>query len=307
VPIRARFLAAPVALLLALDAAAVAHISAPVRPPSFRRGGAFAVAGTGGRPFPYSPLVAPDAATVTTVPATTTSSLAVVAPKPRASIATTTTTTRAPGATAPRQAEARPPLGTYTYAVTGWESATGFGKRDYPAAATMDVHTSPDAGADELVYDLVLSSQHSEREIVAFRTDGVSFTFEGGSVTFGPATQTSQADYRPPMLQVPRPLAAGVKRTGTTNAVASDGSTSRVEDWTVTVVGQEGPDWVVDLSRQSRPGSSESVTRNRRYWVDPARALWIKWHETMHAERPMFGFTFTYDTDYTAVLSGSPS
>ncbi|HZQ28754.1 MAG TPA: hypothetical protein VFA94_13745 [Acidimicrobiales bacterium] len=57
-------------------------------------------------------------------------------------------------------------------------------------------------------------------------------------------------------------------------------------------------------NRQSRPGSGESVTRSRRYWVDPARGLWVEWHETMHAERPMFGFTFTDDT---AVLSGAPS
>jgi hypothetical protein len=33
------------------------------------------------------------------------------------------------------------------------------------------------------------------------------------------------------------------------------------------------------------------------------RKLWVKWHETMHGARKMFGFTFSYDNDYTATLA----
>jgi hypothetical protein len=58
------------------------------------------------------------------------------------------------------------------------------------------------------------------------------------------------------------------------------------------------------VQRNSEPGSSDEVNRFRRYWYDPTRALWVRWHEVFHGSRDMFGLTFSYDTDYTATLQG---
>jgi hypothetical protein len=292
-------LAGGLTLLLVLDVAVVVRLRAPTRPPSFDRGGAFARVGTPGRPVPYSPRAGVDAVVV--APTTTTTTVARPAgSRARTAPAGPVLAAAPPFAPASSSTPPLPAVGTYTYAVTGWESATGFGQRDYPATMTLDVHTAPDLAADELVFDLVFSDQHEEREIIAFRPDGLAMTFEGGSVTFGPGTQTSEADYKPPMLQIPWPLTAGTTRSGTTDAG------SRVEDWTVKVGGQENGLWVVDITRASRPGGSESVRRARRYWFDAARGLWTKWHETMHGERSQLGFTFTYDTEFDAVLSAGP-
>ncbi len=204
-----------------------------------------------------------------------------------------------------------PRRGVYTYRVDGWEAATGFGRRDYPEEATLTAHRdADDLDDDEIVFDIELSSQHEEREIVAYRSDAVAFTFEGGSVTFGPRTETSEAEYEPPMVQIPLPLAEGEVRTGTSRAVDSDGDTVRTEDWEVRVQGRERIEtgtgavdtWVVTIDRQTRPGSSEQVERHRTYWYDPQRQLWVRWYEEMHGERDMGPVTFTYDTEYTATL-----
>jgi hypothetical protein len=208
-----------------------------------------------------------------------------------------------------------PAAATYAYAVTGSERATGFGSREYPPTMTVDVHASPDLDASEVVADLEFSENHQEREILQRTPDGLAFAFEGGSITFGPGTQTSEADYGPPMVQVPATLTPGFTASGTSTATNSDGSISRVEDWTVTVVGQDTVDvggtpvdtWVIDLHRASRTGSSDQVDRRRRYWYDPARALWVRWHEVFHGARDFTAFTFTYDTDYTATLSAFPT
>src|SRR2546422_5933193 len=121
----------------------------------------------------------------------------------------------------------RPALGKYTYTVDGEESATGFGGRRFPSQMTTVVHGAEGLKADELVFDLTYSDQHKEREIVAYRDDGLAFTFEGGQVSFGPGTQTSQADYDPPMVQIPWPLEPGASRAGTSKAKQSDGSVAR--------------------------------------------------------------------------------
>ena len=103
----------------------------------------------------------------------------------------------------------------------------------------MVVHGGSGAKPDQLVFDLTYSDKHAEREIVGFRNDGVYFDFEGGSVTFGPRTETSQADYLPPILEIPASPQPGLSRSGVTQAKGADGNVSRTEDWKATVVGQE--------------------------------------------------------------------
>jgi hypothetical protein len=165
---------------------------------------------------------------------------------------------------------------------------------------TMNVAADPDGTPTQRVIDLRFSDQHEEREIASFDDGGVAFVYEAGSVTFGPYTRTSEADYNPPMVQVPSTLAPGAVVRGTTDAK------SRVEDWTVTVEGQERvgdvDTWVVRIERQSRPGSAEEVTRTRRYWYAPSLGIWVKWTEKLHGAQQMAGATFTYDCEYTAVL-----
>lgn len=222
-----------------------------------------------------------------------------------------------PGPVQPEPAGPRlPALGTYTYAVDGEEEVTLIGTRRFPERMTTVAHGAPGLAPDQVVLDLTYSDQHEEREIVGYRADGVYFDFEGGSVTFGPRSETSQADYHPPMLQIPQPLEAGVTRTGTSEAKREDGSVVRTEDWKVTVLGKETVSaaggtveaWKVQVDRRSRPGSSESVVRQRVYWYDPARSIWVRFTENVHGERKTGGFTFTYDAHLTATLmSFSPS
>lgn len=258
-------------------------------PPSFSRGGTFAEAVVA----TPSPVARSDAATPLPSAAPRTTTIGRLLRTPR-------------NVMAPAAALRRPLLGTYTYGVNGWEGVTGFGKRDFPAKMTLHAQHSTDAKPDEVAFDLAYSSKHEEREFVSFTNDGVALTYEAGSVTFGPYTQTSEASYTPHMTQVALPLAVGTERHGTSKALAPDGSVVRTEDWTVKVLRQEKiastGTYVVQVHRQTRPGSSEQVTRDRTYWYDPARAIWIKWHETMHAERN-YGVHFTYDDDYTATLA----
>ena len=308
----ARIISIAAVLLLVLGAAGAYQLGR-TKHPAFRRGGVFAsarqrVASNG------SPTIDPTTG-VTVTPATGIPNLAA---GPSATGAPTRTTPASapttPAATSgPLSPSASGPLalGVYTYALSGSESATGFGSRQYPADLTMTAHSGPGVAKDQAVLDLFFSKDHSERDIVAYKSDSIAFTFEGGAITFGPATQTSEADYAPPMVQIPLPLRAGDTCHGTTEARSSNGSVSRVEDWTVSVVkqetlkiaGQDVPTWVVTLDRKTRKGSADQSIRNRTYWYDPARRIWVKWHEKMHGERKTLGFTFTYDTTYDAVLS----
>jgi len=176
----------------------------------------------------------------------------------------------------------------------------------------MVVHAGPGVAADQLVFDITYSDKHAEREIVGFRNDGVYFDFEGGSVTFGPRTETSQADYQPPILQIPLPLQAGLSRTGVSKAQNADGSLSRTEDWKATVLGQEAVTvggatvnaWKIDLQRKFRPGTPDQGYRNRTYWFDPARNIWVKYTEVFHGERHVAVGSFSYDSNITATLAG---
>jgi hypothetical protein len=176
---------------------------------------------------------------------------------------------------------------------------------------TMVAHSGNGLGPSQLVLDLTYSVDHTEREILDRIAPGLAFDFEGGQVRFGGVAQTNQGDYRPPMVQVPTRLAPGQTVAGTSQVIASDGSTERTEDWTVhvvdqetvTAVGQAVPTWKVTIDRSSRPGSSQKITRSRTYWYDPARALWVKYTEREHGEQPYGPFTFTYDDDVTATMS----
>jgi hypothetical protein len=206
-----------------------------------------------------------------------------------------------------------PPLGHYVYKVTGTESAQPFGSRDYPPEMTMTVNrpSSAQLKPDEFVFDLVFSDQHNEREIVEYTKTGVAFTYEAGNITFGPGfSQSDEANYTPPMLQVPLPLKAGNVVTGKSTATAPDGSTSRVEDWSVGVERQENlkvlgrtfKTWVVQIHRQSEPGGNEDVNRTRTYWYSPEGNIWLKWTEDFTGSKKFGPGTFTYKTNFTATL-----
>jgi hypothetical protein len=313
-------------------------------PPSFRRGGQFAIAGA---PTTTASTAAPSGETTSSTvaapptaadPAAPSSTTATTAQRPATGVGATTATsgplatptTRAasaatPGPTSPAKpaptptptpgppsASGKPALGTYTWSVNGTEGASFVGSRKFPDKMTMIVHTAPGLQPDQLVYDMTYSDKHAEREIVGFRNDGTYFDFEGGSVTFGPRTETSQADYDPPILEIPSPLQAGFSKTGVSKAKGADGGVSRTEDWTVSVAGQEPVDvagttvnaWKVQVDRKFRPGSSDQGTRNRTMWYDPARHMWVKFVEVFHGERHVGIGSFTYDSNVTAVLAG---
>jgi hypothetical protein len=279
------------------------------RPPTFLRGGGFNEATgpgagpVGATPATPAPTIAPTTAAGIAAGGAPTSVLggAAHAGPPRPAL---------PGPGTPAAA-AVPRLGTYTWTVSGTETATGFGSRSFPNQMTMVAHSGNGLGPGQVVLDLTYSSDHTEREILDRVASGLAFDFEGGQVTFGGVAQNNQGDYRPPMVQVPTQLVPGQTVSGSSQVIASDGSTERTEDWTVHVVDQETvtaagqavPTWKVTIDRTSRPGSSQKITRSRTYWYDPARALWVRYTEREHGEQPYGPFTFTYDDNVTATLS----
>jgi hypothetical protein len=271
------------------------------KPPEFSRGGKFA---TGNEVPDFSNLKVQTATPI---------------PLPSGGRSEATVSAPDPGKRDVAQPGERPPFptfGRYIYKVDGSETATALGSRQYPPEMTMSVHRqdSDEEGgklrSDELSFDLAFSEEHTEREIVAYRKDGLFFTFEAGEIVFGPYERTSQASYEPSMLQVPVPLDEGSVTEGTSHAIEPDGSESRVEDWKVTVTGADRisvagskvDTWVIEVKRQSRPGSAEQVSRTRKYWLDPERAIWVKWTESMSGSQDFGPGTFNYSTDYTATL-----
>lgn len=211
-----------------------------------------------------------------------------------------------------------PALGRYVFSVEGTESASLFGSRAYAPEMTMTVHrreasdsTDPALEPDELAFDLDFSSEHQEREIVAYRVEGIMFTFEARQITIGPGTQQSSVVYRPAVTQIPIPLTLGAEAEGTSRAISTeDGTEVAVEDWTVKVTGREQIEiigetvdaLVVEVDRQTQPGSSESWTRSRKYWLDPVRAIWVKWEEESSGRQDVGLSSFTYSTNFTATL-----
>ena len=211
-----------------------------------------------------------------------------------------------------------PALGRYVFAVEGTESASLFGSRSFQPEMTMTVHrrsatetTDPALERDELAFDMDFSPEHQERAIVAYRRDGIMFTFEAQTLTFGPSTHSSAAVYDPPITQIPIPLVEGAEREGTTTATSpEDGSEVRVEEWTVEVVRRErievlGTDvdtLVVQVDRESQPGAAQPLTRSRTYWLDPVRAIWVKWEERSSGRQDAGLGSVTYTSTYTATL-----
>ncbi|HEX6393778.1 MAG TPA: hypothetical protein VFZ97_10065 [Acidimicrobiales bacterium] len=194
--------------------------------------------------------------------------------------------------------------------MSGSETATGFGSRNFPPQMTMVAHSGT-SDPREVVLDLTYSSDHQEREILGCRDSGVFFDFEGGQVRFGPVAQSNEGDYRPPLLQVPLPLAAGRSYSGTSAVIASDGSTERTEAWNVTVdgpvtlniAGRNTPTWQITTERHSLPGSSQTDNRTETYWFDPSRHFWVKFSEKQHGQQTVAGFTITYDNQLVATLA----
>jgi hypothetical protein len=211
-----------------------------------------------------------------------------------------------------------PALGRYVFQVDGTESASLFGSRAFPPEMTMTVDRSEDGGAndpslapDELALELDFSPEHQERAIVAYRRDGIMFTFEASTLIFGPSSQTSETTYDPPITQIPIPAVEGAEVEGTTRATSTaDDSEVRVEDWTaevlrterIEVMGTEIDAVVVQVDRQSQPGSAEQLTRSRTYWLDPVRAIWVKWEERSSGRQDMGLGSVTYTSNYTATL-----
>lgn len=273
------------------------------RAPSFKEGGEFAIVddfpvpGKNGVPFPYG-----NAADVVTTTSTTRVATRIAAPT-----ATTVTTL---GTVVAASVPIVPRNGAYTYAVEGNEGASGFGSRDLPKTAGLVVHDN-EGKPNSRVFDLRLSGDHEEREIISFDNTGVAFTYEGGSITFGPGTQTSQGYYNPPMLQVPFPLAVGTKVTKTSPVKTPGGDVPRTEKWTTTIIGKETLNvlgaphetYVVEIQRNTTPGTSEQVDRYRKYWYSPELGIWVKWIERFKAKREGF-VTFGYKADYVATLTG---
>ena len=251
------------------------------------------------------------------VPSPGASATPVPTARPRSAATLTAPDDLSDGADGPGGPSGFPTFATYVYSVEGSETVTAFGSRDYPPEMEMTVRRPDSSDAsfapleeNELVFDLVYSEEHTEREIVAYRRNGISFTAESDSITFGPSTSQTDASYDPVMLQIPAPLKKGAKREGSSRAISPSGEELREEDWTVTVEGAEEIDvlgekvatWVVLVERQSQPGATQPMRRARKYWFDPERSIWVKWQETMSRPQDFGPGNFTYSTNFTATL-----
>jgi hypothetical protein len=324
VSLRVKVIGGLTALVLLAGGVAAYQVSHR-KAPSFRRGGVFATGDTSTTTSstaqvpsssdtgPATTAAAPSAGlTPSSAGRVSTTTTPTTRGTPTTGVTPGTTPTTSPGPAPGPLLPTRPAFGTYTYAVDGEEGATFFGNRRFPDRMTTVVHGAPGLEPDQVVADVRYSDSHEEREIIGYRGDGVYFDFEGGSITFGPRTETSEADYDPPMLQIAKPLAVGAFRSGTSQAKDSSGSVTRTEDWKVKVLGQEPVTvlgatvqaWKVQVDRQTRPGSADQVTRQRVYWYDPARALWVKFTETFRGQRKVGPGSFEYTSRLTATLIG---
>lgn len=292
-----------VAALLAGNGLALGQSSRSRRPPQFSTGGDFSVAA----PSPEQPV---EATTTTAAPGPPPSASTTTArPSARPREATTAPTSPA----APIGPPSPPAPGTYTFSLNGTESASIVGSRSFPSRMTLVVHSASGLGADAAVFDYTYSSQHEEREVATYRPDGVFLTHEGGSITFGLVTETSDVAYDNPLGHVPFPLAVGTARSGTSTGRNPGGEVERVDDWrvsitgrdTVTAAGRAVDAWVVAFERQSRPGD-EVVRQRMTLWFDAGRGLAVRIEDEIHGERKSGLVTLTYDARYTATLVAAP-
>jgi hypothetical protein len=158
------------------------------------------------------------------------------------------------------------------------------------------------------VFDLTYSRGHEERQIVSVDDNGLALTYEASSVSFL-STVNTETEYAPALTVIPT-LHTGAKRRGTSTAYNSDRSVSRVIDWNASVVGREVvriadedvEAWVVKVTRRSRLGTRDQEARTRIFWYDPARAIWVKWTESVKMSRRYRFGTYQYDSKLTATL-----
>lgn len=298
-------------MVLAADCVLLVLHEGSQRPPRFASGGPFVRDTPLAEPNPsatgaVTTSSAGRAPAATAVATSTSTPRATATSTPRA---TATVSTSAPPPSAPSHVAA-PRSGTYTFALRGTESASIVGSRSFPGRMTIVVHRGGGVGADDVVVDQAFSTEHEEREIRRHSADGVFLIAEGGSITFGLVTQSSDVTYEPPMGYVPFPLATGTSQAGTSTARQPDGTVARVDDWSVRIVGRESivvagaptAAWVVQFDRRSRAGTGESVLQSTRSWFDAERGLAVKWEETVHGERDSILIRGSYDARYTATL-----
>jgi hypothetical protein len=225
-----------------------------------------------------------------------------------------TTSTAVPGVagrgTTDEATVAPPRLGTYTYAVDGTEAMAGAGSRKLPPSMRLGASRPTDAAADEVVFDLNFSDQHTEREIVAFRSDRIAVRHESINVVFGLRKRSTQFGYSPAVGRAVVPLASSASRSGASTATDGSGTTMRTEDWkatdvakrSLTVAGSTVEVWEISTERTSRPGAVEQFHETRRAWFDPARRMFVKWESHVHTERTS-GVSSAYDLNYTATFT----
>ncbi len=299
-------LAAAVVVLLVVNGLVVGEVVRSRRGPEFSTGGEF-VADTSVAPGPTAaagPTGTPPTTSESRAAATTTSSSTTLPPT------STTAVADEPPPTPPPEPLRPPAPGRYTFSVVGTESASIVGSRAFEPQLTLVVHGAAGLGADQAVLDYTYSSQHEERDVATYGAGGVSLANEGGSITFGLITESSEVSFDPPMGQVPAPLVPGTARSGASTARSPGGSIVRVDDWEARVVGAETlvvagapvETSVVSFSRRSRPGN-EVVTQRTTLWFDPVRRLSVKIQDEIHADRVNGLLTLTYDARYTATLT----
>lgn len=211
-----------------------------------------------------------------------------------------------------------PSLANYVYSVDGTESTGAFGTQRMPLEMAMTVHRPQgdpdigDLGDGDVVFDLSFSADHTEREVVKYGRESLAFSYEKIASTVGFNTHESEVTYSPAMMQIPIPLELGEELGGTSRVVDRSGTQVRVEDYSVVVESQErlqimGQDidtWIVRIQRQSAPGSGgQSITKTRRYWLQPERSIWVKWEEQSTFRMGSGLGAQTYSTNYTATLA----
>lgn len=217
------------------------------------------------------------------------------------------------GSAASSQGLQAPATGRYRYAVDGWESTSAPGsRRDFPGTADVVVRDRREGEAGTSVtIDLTYSDSHDEQLVVRYGRQGAEITFEGGEVSFfaGTVTESSAAEYAPPMVRVPAGAAPGDTWSGSAEARdPDDGTVLRRVEYTgrvrgteqVTVAGRSLSTLVVEW--RSEFTGSESGWRRQTLWFSPELGIWVKRHDRMHAER----FGFSYDKDATLTLRELP-